>query len=199
MKEERPIIFNSEMVRAILEDKKTQTRRPIKPQPDADGLARLAGQWVWNDTDAREYRCPYGRPGDLLWVKETFATGIPGCSSGVTYRADHIDQNGDGPANPIKWRPSIHMPRWASRITLEITNVRVELLQDIPENDILAEGIAPPRTDGMFAEDEYLEKIYHDFINLWDSIYVKRGLGWDANPWVWVIHFRVAECKEQAA
>ena len=191
MRRERPIILNSEMVRAVLEGKKTQTRRPIKPQPDADGLARLAGQWVWNDTDAREYRCPFGHPGDYLWVKETFATGIPGCPSGVTYRADHIDPNGDGPANPIKWRPSIHMPRWASRITLEIINVRVEQVQEISEDDAKAEGILMNDPDAILYSGM--------FAHLWNTIYHKRGFGWDANPWIWVIHFRVVECKKQTA
>ena len=158
---DRPILFNTQMVRAILDGKKTQTRRVA-------------------NRDNTLY-CPYGRPKDTLWVRETWANDIPFCPNGITYRADHQNPKGDGPANPIKWRPSIFMPRRASRIALEIIGVRLERLQEIPEPDVMQE--APPEfwthPDGPVGA----------FIKLWDSINAKRGFGWDANPLVWVINF----------
>jgi hypothetical protein len=124
--------------------------------------------------------CPYGIPGDRLWVRETFAQGVEGCPGGISYRADHADPKGDGPAHPVKWRPSIFMPRAASRILLEITDVRVQRLQEISTRDIWAEGIAAsPDVDPV-----------HEWRDLWDSLNAARGFGWAANPWVWAITFR---------
>lgn len=103
------------------------------------------------------------------------------------------NEEGDYPDNChefLSWRPSIFMPRWASRITLEITDVRIERIQDISENDIIAEGIEPPKTKGMFAEDDFIEILGEKFTELWDSINAKRGFGWDVDPWVWVIEFK---------
>jgi len=115
---ERPILFSEPMVRAILAGRKTVTRR-VK-----------SGE-----------RCPYGIPGDRLWVREAFATAIPGCPNGICYRADHNDRKGDGPSNPIRWRPSIHMPRWASRILLEVVDARPERLWGITGEDAMREGL----------------------------------------------------------
>jgi hypothetical protein len=145
------ILFSGPMVRAILEGWKTQTRRVMKPQPFDDG-----GIWRWQhgrhvvavpgprafglEEWAIWQECPY-QVGQTLWVRETWADGIAGCPNGVSYRADHLDPLGDGPANPMKWRPSIHMPRWASRITLTITDVRVQRVQDISEEDAEEEGV----------------------------------------------------------
>ena len=169
---ERPILFSAPMVRALLAGTKTQTRRIIKPQHLAffnqDAAAMLSD---WN-----ERPLPYGQPGDRLWVRETFGHFEcnqhfkPGCN--VYYRAD-------GNCLELEpWRPSIHMPRWASRITLEITSVRVERLQDISEADAIAEGVY---TDPACPA-------YDAYAQLWDEI---NGLGsWEANPWVWVIEFR---------
>jgi len=154
---EKPILFNAEMVRAILNDRKTMTRRVIKN--------------FWNISYS-----PWQK-GMTLWVRETWADNIKGCPNGITYRADHYDPQGDGPANPIKWKPSIYMPRWASRITLEIVNVRVEQVQDISEEDAIAEGV---RTD-----DPIL-----NFSILWDSINKKYGFGWTENPRCRCILFR---------
>lgn len=102
-------------------------------------LLREGGEII-PSTGGSRIRAPY-QPGDRLWVRETWADNIPGCPNGITYRADHIDPKGDGPANPIKWRPSIHMPKKAARIWLEVTNVRVERLQEINNADRLKEGI----------------------------------------------------------
>lgn len=181
---ERGMIFNGEMVRAILDGRKTQTRRVMKPQPDEDGLAKVInGPWV--DTSERIYRCPFGVPGDRIWVRETFSP-VPdheepaGCSA-ILYAAD-----GNGPYG--KWVPSIHMPRWASRITLEITGVRVERLNDISECDAKAEG-AP--TECCVIGDKH----FLGFRSLWKSIYGDES--WRSNPWVWVIEFKRIEGGEK--
>lgn len=189
---ERGMIFNGEMVRAILDGRKTQTRRTVKPQPDEDGLAKVTnGPWV--DTSERNYRCPFGAAGDRIWVRETWARyNIDQNSHDIAYRATTPE---DWPEDG-RWRPSIHMPRWASRILLEITNVRVERLNAISEEDARAEGIidggclncgepepcgcANPEPDATDA-----------FAYLWQSIYGQEN--WNANPWVWVISFKRVE------
>lgn len=188
---ERPILFSGPMVRAILDGRKTQTRRVVKPQPDqryylrsgenVPGGEAWACEWDGDEHNGMELhqqtiRCPYGVLGDRLWVRETHALWVPGCKGGISYKADHIDPRGDGPSAPIKWRPSIHMPRYASRILLAITGVRVERLHDISEDDALAEGADSSR----HARDW--------FQSVWLSI---NGAGsWDANPWVWVVGFQ---------
>ena len=187
---ERPILFSGPMVKAILEGRKTQTRRVLKPQPPS-----IKGQQVWPNKNGdwsywidgsfwQDVKCFYGVPGNRLWVRETFAKNIPWCPHGLTYRVDHIDARGDGPAHPIKWCPSIFMSRWASRITLEITGIRVERVQDISDDDAKAEGVMDI---GIKARGGYRS----GFADLWDSTNAKRGLGWEQNPWVWVIEFKV--------
>jgi len=211
---ERPIIFNSQMVRSLLDGRKTQTRRIVKPQPpdgwnwcgwQIEGSNRkLDGSANWSKeatgspvtTGRHSVKCPYGQTGDRLWVRETWSS-----DDGKTayYRADGETHNAGLP-----WRPSIHMPRWASRITLEITGVRIERLQDITEEAAWSEGCIPgDPTDngGYFPAEEPDPKgngslgwdCARDwFADLWDSIYggdpAKR---WDANPWVWVAGFDV--------
>ena len=180
---ERPIIFNTEMVKAILEGRKTQTRRVIKPQPGYDlgyqdcgnGFAIQVGA-DYPDNKEDERYCPYGQAGDKLWVREAFVQCIstkihPGPN--FVYRADTSKEAQEDYG--YKWKPSIHMPRLASRITLEITDIRVERVQDITLQDKWNEGY-PPEI-GRFQD-------------LWDSINEKRGFGWDTNPWVWVIEFK---------
>lgn len=173
-------------VRAILEGRKTQMRRIIKPQPEGPLICRiLDGTWgyEWNGDD---WRCPYGKPGDRRWVREAHAIGADS-NTPPWYRLDHPEARSSGPRVDVKWRPSIHMPRWASRITLEITRVRVERLQSISEGDAIAEGcplINPdpfiPGHGGSSASGWYSQ--------LWESIH---GAGsWDLNPWVWAIDFR---------
>lgn len=192
---ERPILFNAEMVRAILDGSKTQTRRPIKPQPELTE----AGNLIYR-TDKRSFAgsssglsnlAPFGQVGDLLWVPETWAVyqndpDIGGLKdySPVIYKATFdpaLDFSGP-------WKPSIHMPRWASRITLEITDVRVERVQDITEEDARAEGMKP---DDIFPPPRYGEEPPHKelFAELWSSIYGN----WHQNPWVWVYEFERLE------
>lgn len=201
---ERPIIFNDEMVRAILDGRKTMTRRTMKVQPESPnfGLSFITeskrksdeGKYFWSISDAcglkmrsNPFPCPFGAVGDRLWVQETFGD----CGVRFVYRAD----TDDGAACQVKrWTPSIHMPRWASRITLEITGVRVERLQDITEDDARAEGISPAGEllpeypDAYLTPRGGLSTVRVAFRRLWKSIY--GDTGWNSNPWVWVIAFR---------
>lgn len=181
---ERPILFSGPMVRAILEGRKTQTRRVMNPQPvdqDENGWyvqvpvtdARAPGMVFY---ERKYFHCPYGQPGDQLWVRETFDD----VHGSVLYRANPEDAEDFPPCGGKRchWKPSIFMPRWASRITLEIVGVRVERVQEITPDDARAEGV------------EHLYAPRNAFANLWDSINAKRGYGWDSNPWVWVVEFR---------
>ncbi len=188
MKKERPILFSASMVRAILDGRKTQTRRIVKDT----GLYAIDEKFHGEETANRERgnlatQCKYGQPGDWLWVKETFQAhpiyGYP------VYRSDYMLENGRYGPNPVDaenwpWRPSIFMPRRASRITLKITSVRVERLQDISDTDALAEGI----TGYEHGADQPLPVMCYQ--TLWDSLNAKRGFGWNVNPWVWVLEFR---------
>ena len=192
---EHPILFSGEMVRAIMEGRKTQTRRVIKPQPNDIRESPFVKSGI-EDTHGYEIKRKYA-PGDKLWVRETWMPFTEnGVRSGMAiYRAtDKPEQDGD---RPLKWRPSIFMPRWASRITLEVVSVRVERVQDISEEDALSEGISfwkPKEMDNRpFEENFWTNYPQFAFQNLWDSINAKRGYGWDANPWVWVIEFRRVE------
>jgi hypothetical protein len=184
---ETGLLFKAEMVRALLDGSKTQTRRVVKPQPTNQLFRTIS---CWNDeAHAREWQCPYGQPGDRLWVRETWRQAYPktNFSHGVVYRADKERALGmDEYSDRHRWKPSIFMPRWASRILLGITAVRVERLQDISDEDALAEGCYPTKT-GIYPGAP--RAAYRE---LWDSI---NGAGsWDANPWVWVVEFnRVTE------
>jgi len=186
---ERPILFSSEMVKAILDGRKTMTRRAVRPQPQSpgvltrgDGLWRVLGKGEMTRPFTWEAECPFGQPGDQLWVRETHFRFIEisakGGANKVLYRADH-------PEWFCKWRPSIHMPRWASRITLEITAVRIERVQDITEEDAKKEGVLEVYRYGNF--DGHLRDCFHA---LWDSLNAKRGYGWENNPFVWTITFK---------
>ena len=218
---ERPILFNGEMVRAILNGHKTQTRRPIAPQPPNNTTwDQDAGLFVVDGSRLGLLRfCPFGVPGDRLWVRETWAhyqtvdsirrpdgRSYDEVSDGLAgYRADGHDSiedfrehirltSGcslqDVVINGDKWRPSIRMPRWASRITLEVTDVRVERVQEIDRFDAIAEGIRWTISDENTVHVyEASKQTRERFRELWDSINVKRGYGWDVNPWVWVVEF----------
>lgn len=209
MGRERPILFSSPMVRAILEGGKTQTRRIVS---DVRGIGRVHDfgrsdtvGYEWQMRDRRELwnelrqadliaRCPYGQPGDRLWLRETFMVEPHPSDIGLT--REHIPRTWDAAvaaagtvhyaadhgavirADGRRWTPSIHMPRWASRITLEVTGVRVERLQAISQSDAEAEGVMCDMSARTFRDH---------FHALWERI---NGAGsWTANPWVWVIEF----------
>lgn len=223
---ERPIRFTADEVRAYFDGRKTQAREPVKPQPaevvlrsgKAPGLIRLRPTdpclSVVGDV------CPFGGPGDRLWVRECWAHYQPvlsikkadgrliteisdGCAA---YKADGYETIADLREHLLlmlgigcqaieirgnKWRPSIHMPRWASRINLDVTAVRVERVQDITEENAIAEGVVPhayswPKGTPPNNARDCGGLHRNGFRNLWDSIYAKKGCGWDANPWVWV-------------
>ena len=201
---ERPILFSAPMVRAILDGTKTQTRRVVKG---------FALELLQPDNFTPEYVAlpendlsPVGLPGDRLWVRETFvhepadycweaSVSIPCRPAHTVYRAD---SDPTGKANGAGWTPSIHMPRALSRITLEITGVRVERLQSISDTDAIAEGVKPT-SDGAFhiEEDRYRAPDPAEcYARLWESI---NGAGtWAANPWVWVIEFKRVDAKDRS-
>lgn len=228
---EHPVLMNGEMVRAILDGRKTQTRRLVKPPFPIRGECDL--RWIDGSDHPEIYgaggawlplSCPFGRVGDRLWVRETwrpifFQGGTGGyvgtVSEHVEYRAsegkllllkctvacdgtpyvEHSDGYGKAFRDACywstrtggsgRWRPSIHMPRWASRLTLEITGVRVERVQSISEDDAKAEGFTAAYREGS-DEATYIEGP-GGFRWAWDRLYAKSGLGWDANPWIWVL------------
>lgn len=169
---ERPMLFSAPMIRAILAGTKTQTRRTVKPSKYvamSSTAIRLSG-------DPAKLPCPYGNVGDRLWVREAFCDARQAAAGRVLYRAS------DDTA--CRWTPSIHMPRSASRITLEVTGVRVELLQAVSRGDAMAEGCPfANMATGPDPRQWYAE--------LWDQI---NGAGaWDANPWVWAVSFKRVE------
>ena len=207
----KPIIFSAPMVRALLDGSKTQTRRIVKGE---------ALQWLVRDKFTPGFvavtgnrLCPYGQPGDQLWVREThwmdkrdttlavmnvdgFVVAMNGSETGQESNPEELGLN-----HFWKLRPSIHMPRWASRITLEITGVRVERLQDISEKDCWAEGIEQVMHD--FSDEELcvmakrigcsIEDAKPIYALLWESI--NGPCSWAANPWVWVVEFNVKGAK----
>ena len=199
---ERPILFSAPMVRAILAGAKTQTRRVAKPIKHPDlGNVYSPGALVLEHEPRHviERACPYGQPGDRLWVREAFdfmpdqsPDNPAGCQ--IVYWATGSYQNRTAPSdyNPMiygreKIRPSIHMPRWASRITLEITGVRVERLQDISASDALAEGVNV-HVDHQSKPPTSIYSPVQAYRDLWGTI---NGLeSWEANPWVWVVKFK---------
>lgn len=196
----KPIIFSGAMVRAILSGQKTQTRRVVNPKPSMSHLLAPRMHTLREGPMGVPRSCPYGKPGDRLWVREMFLIDNP------EYVATYKSEPWRGTPNPSdaevyyfasekdpsifpRWKPSIHMPRWASRITLEVTDVRVERLQDITEDDAKAEGCSLVIIDG-FVECGTRKTTFR---KLWDSINAKRGFGWDANPWVWCISFKIVD------
>jgi hypothetical protein len=203
---ERPILFKGPLVRAILSGQKTVTRRPLK-MPHGLWETSATGELV--PTPAN---CPYGKPGDRLWVRETWSDVNLQGAPGIAYRADDdvrdlmedesfLDERGafnyDDPrskpypfacwsedliaGNEGRWRPSIHMPRWVSRILLEVTAVRVERLQDISTEQIIAEGLST-----TLREHDAEVDLRRQWRDLWES----TGGDWVANPWVWVVEFK---------
>ena len=188
---ERPILFSGPMVRALLDGRKTQTRRIVKTRwlPLVEECVRVNGRWVWYTVDY-DLTTPYGEPGDRLWVRETCWLRPHRTREQMRNGADTwppVIYEAHGPdADELRswgWKksPSIHMPRWASRLTLEVTGVRVERVQEISEADARAEG---------FDDTPELGPRQH-FIGTWIAL---NGVeSWQANPWVWVIEFRRVE------
>lgn len=191
---ERPILFSAPMVRAILKGSKTQTRRIVKPPrnwsdqfPHRDPFAMPPAVWWWDGVHDRvgvRQECPYGQPGDRLYVREAWRTTealdlFPprdlSPAARIWFETDTPHQPGFG-----KFRQGMHMPKWASRMTLEVTNVRVERLNDINEDDAYAEGARHSANGGANARE--------GFKNLWESINGPES--WSANPWVWVVSFK---------
>lgn len=204
---ERPILFSADMVRAILDGRKTQTRRIIKPQPVLFPTGWQYGKGYKNSCSVSAspatdvlypFECPYGKPGDRLWVRETWNQIFNGITDEYIYGATDSDVFSE-----TKWRPSIHMSRAASRITLQITDIRVQRLHDITEADAIAEGLHTTTPNGgpnkyydnyhtgRWMEPEFLNNPILSYRTLWEKI---NGPGtWDANPWVWAITFQKIE------
>lgn len=210
----KPILFNTEMVRAILDGRKTCTRRAIKPQPDEKHKFPLG--FVTDSTekkkagcfgfDANEYggsiqyvKPPYRyAPGDILYVRETWKKAPKGYYYYEDWQRNDI-------ADVTKWKPSIYMPKEAARIWLKVTDVRVERLQEITDNECIKEGIYPSNCrdcNDIFGCDVCPDEGYDEvdkFVEVWNSTIKKSDLnryGWDANPWVWVISFERCEKPE---
>lgn len=217
---EHPILFKGDMVRAILEGRKTQTRRVIRPQPDnpdklpivyADGAA-YNGNCAWSKNGLYPdpfAKCPYGESGDRLWVREAFCLLEYDRNTFMGQeveklpkeKPDNVWLEGDpefdndyallfganGMDESCRYRPSIHMPRWASRIRLEVLAVRVERVQEITLTDVKAEGLK--NTGDGWGPEGRLGSVA-GFEDLWDSINSKRGFRWHIDPWVWVVEFK---------
>jgi hypothetical protein len=212
---EKPIIFSTPMVQAILDGRKTQTRRVVKPQPE-QGMKIIGPEWfeptvidghgeeepgkpifgIYADIDDWGLKAPY-QPGDILWVRETWQPLVnsDGITVGYHYFTGQVvwikEELILNIQEPLKWKPSIHMPREAARIFLKVKDVRVERVQDISRWDVNAEG-CPFRCE---SDDGMPEKQLKWFANLWDSLNAKRGYSWDSNPWVWVIEFERVEVQ----
>lgn len=189
---ERPILFSGPMVRAILAGRKTQTRRVITPQPSAGVRQSVFVLSGIEDGHGRELRCPYGMPGDVLWVKETW--GVASCYNGMPPRDIHpgakVAYAASGGTAGVLLRPSIYMPRWASRISLRIIEVRVQRVQVISARDVGAEGFPLPDADVYITPDWNVHGDCETAFHLvWDAINGKRGYMWDSNPWVWALSF----------
>lgn len=201
---EHPILFSAPMVKALKEGRKTMTRRVVKPQPlDLDQPWPDANSHVTfaDLLDSLSYQvycgaCPYGQPGDRLWVRETFRLPASLESADlkfnwgqdqVYYRADQDDVYA-----ATDWKPSIFMPRWASRFTLEITQIGLEEIQDISEWEAKQEGVVPnPKALDPCTPYPARQSYRTAFRLLWDELNAKRGFGWDTFPWVWCISFKV--------
>lgn len=213
---ERPILFNGAMVRAILDGRKTQTRRIVRPQPvmrkfHPNAIApafikpqltkgfNAVGVDVCNNNNFAYLKNPLARKGDRLWVKETFCVVNDDDERWIDYRAtpryeeSHPAGWENAPDDPdaLKWESSIHMPRWASRINLEVIDVRVERLQDITEEAAMAEGVQRMKLPSGYqaAGNNMLPMYKQSFAYQWDTSNKKRGFAWEVNPYVWVIEF----------
>lgn len=198
----KPILFNTDMVQAILDGRKTETRRLIKPQPKhvqalTDGRFETSEDGGF-DQDVKYIKPPY-KPGDILYVRETWCTHedmadvfeeqlIPG----YYYKANEIGKEWVNDREIVKWRPAIHMPKDAARIFLRVVDVRVGRLQDITEDGAKAEGVVPFKKDPE--DDCWSDGLYRTtFQYMWNEMYGWNPNSWDTNPWVWVIKFKRME------
>ena len=218
---ERPILFSAPMVRAILDGRKTVTRRAVKVQPEVRMVDMIGpmltfknkrgGHWLYPNAKQQIIAdCPYGTPGERLWVREAFGLQVRhyggGTGEHIVYRATNPDaiycKSAEGRDYPVKWKPSIHMPRHSCRILLEITDVRVERLQDISEGQAVDEGLV---WEGMKDGQTYWNHTDHryppashqqfsvsgtDAISAFRNLWKSTGGDWEANPWVWVVEFK---------
>ncbi len=209
----KPILFNTQMVRAILDGRKSCTRRIVKPQwEECPNCKDVHNEYIYNNLAENVYcaRCGYPlvperrtpyQPGDILYVRETWCGWyLPLVGMHYCYRATEPDGN-KRPTSPeydcdvekISWHPSIHMPKEAARIWLKVTDVRVERLQDISGEDLIKEGID-------FFQSNYVRVAFNEFKNIWNSTIKKSDIdryGWDASPWVWVIEFERCEKTQE--
>lgn len=227
---ERPIIMSAESVLALLDKRKSQTRRVINPQPpkqydinasDAHGFATWANAAAGFWPPENPIKCPYGAPGNRLWVKERWYIEKSSADTWMNPPNSHVtvqysvgtEQKTDKPIwdgrwnywwtkyikpRDDRWRNPLFMPRWASRIILEILNVRVERLGDIDNEGALAEGVnRAGEGEIVLLLGEHgqpaMSKVIFDFAKAWNRVNEKRGFGWHTNPWVWVVEFRVVE------
>lgn len=218
---ERPILYSAPMVKALLSGAKTQTRRVVRAPIDFVGPGGCNGPYrddptCWGYADEYgDYHtlmpdgesscdnsccipCPHGRPGERLWVRESWQKSGLGWGNDLPVGKIHYRATDDGEWKPYwgKWKPSIHMPRWASRLVLEITEVRVERIQSISDADILAEGIAEYAAALKLQGGPRLA-----WIHLWEAINGKRDggrYGWHRNPWAWALTFRVLDREQDA-
>jgi len=219
---ERPILFSAPMIRALIDGSKTQTRRIMKPQPvkpSVNESDECPSRWYengeLNGVPSNVWSCPYGKPGDRLWVRETWASAYQDGCWGTAFFADGAfvqgkQQHPKGPhfhakelGEHVRWKPSIHMPRWASRITLEITEVRVQRLQEISEEDARAEGSYLGRCDCAVMQRRETTPLgisFHqtgchihgeEFKYLWNCIHGEGS--WAKNSWVWAVSFKVVK------
>ncbi|WP_223630165.1 ASCH domain-containing protein [Pseudomonas atacamensis] len=200
---ERPILFSAPMVRAILDGRKTVTRRPVKPQPEVRMVDMIGpmltfenkrgGHWLYPNAKQQIIEdCPYGQPGDRLWVQEAWAIagGMPHDPGYVVLRSE-FDGDYDDCGNPVdRWRTAETMDRDDCRVELEITSVRFERLQDISRADIRAEGLqCPPE----LASDDVSPNYRDWYPAAWKELWNSTGGDWDANPWVWVVEFKLVQ------
>lgn len=221
---ERPILFSAPMVLAVLAGKKTVTRRVAKEIPKGVRQVCCGSDGLWRFSFSRRHQpwefdsggisCPYGDTGDLLWGRETWRPEERASDmvDGIRYRADNtfrpientqraanlwLDAHGGIDAkNPERWRPSIFMPRWASRLAFVVEGSRLERLKDIDDSDAEAEGFAWDTEPALY-EDGSFSRTLNDvspaegFARLWDELNASRGFSWESNPWVWRVEFRV--------
>lgn len=210
MNKQHPILFSTEMVEAILDGRKTQTRRVVKPQPKTQHrsdtrlqfYARRGENWEVKDKWAGDgfsildsFKCPYGKPGDILWVRETWASLGSGAAIEYGFKAGASDDTLDAMKfYSLKWKPSIHMPKAACRLFLRITKVRVERLHEISDTDVMNEGAQ----DSWFTLWELTGKtkpgLRPGFERLWSKI--NGAESWQSNPWVWVVEFERVSREE---